>query len=129
MNTTSSVQDLMKSASGRYFAEPRGRWIFRSHSRANYELVPSVGRAKHPAKSRERYEVRGVLPQAGKGVIRHAVGASVPVGCFSVADFQNRILLSCLYPYFNPILRGLRNRRAEARYLACGCDLNGGKIT
>jgi hypothetical protein len=56
MKTTSSVRDLMESASGRYFAEPRGRWVFRGHSRASYELIPSVGRAKHTAKSRERYE-------------------------------------------------------------------------
>jgi hypothetical protein len=56
MKTTSSVEDLMKSASGRYFAEPRGRWIFRGHSQSSYALVPSVGRAKHTAKSRERYE-------------------------------------------------------------------------
>src|SRR5258708_1234156 len=56
MKTTSSVQDLMKAASGRYFAEPRGRWIFRGHSKATYKLVPSVGRAKHTAKSRDRYE-------------------------------------------------------------------------
>jgi hypothetical protein len=56
MKTTSSVQDLLKAASGRYFAEPRGRWIFRGHSKASYKLVPSVGRAKHTAKSRDRYE-------------------------------------------------------------------------
>jgi hypothetical protein len=56
MKTTSSVRDLMESASGRYFAEPRGRWIFRGHSKASYELIPSVGRGKHTAKSRERYE-------------------------------------------------------------------------
>jgi hypothetical protein len=56
MNKTTSVQDLMKSASGRYFSEPRGRWVFRGHSRTNYELVPSVGRDKHTAKSRKRYE-------------------------------------------------------------------------
>jgi FRG domain len=56
MSSVSSVQDLMKLASGRYFSEARGRWVFRGHSKASYELIPSVGRAKHTAKSRERYE-------------------------------------------------------------------------
>ena len=46
----------MSSASGRYFAEPRGRWVFRGHSKASYELIPSVGRNAHTSKSRERYE-------------------------------------------------------------------------
>jgi hypothetical protein len=44
------------TASGRYFAEARGRWVFRGHSKASYELIPSVGRAKHTSKSREKYE-------------------------------------------------------------------------
>jgi hypothetical protein len=46
----------MRSASGGYFAEPRGRWIFRGHSKASYELIPSVGRGKYTAKTRKRYE-------------------------------------------------------------------------
>jgi FRG domain len=56
MGTLTAVRDLLESASGRYFSESRGRWVFRGHSRASYELVPSVGRAKHTARSRERYE-------------------------------------------------------------------------
>jgi hypothetical protein len=46
----------MISASGGYFAEARGRWVFRGHSKTSYELIPSVGRTVHTAKSRERYE-------------------------------------------------------------------------
>jgi hypothetical protein len=56
MASISSVPDLITLASIKYFAEPRGRWVFRGHSKAGYELIPSVGRGKHTAKSRERYE-------------------------------------------------------------------------
>jgi len=56
MEPLTSVQDLIQYATRRYFTEPRGRWIFRGHSKAEYDLVPSVGRYKHTAKSRQRYE-------------------------------------------------------------------------
>lgn len=56
MASISSVTDLVTLASDNYFTEQRGRWVFRGHSNANYELIPSVGRGKHTAKSRERYE-------------------------------------------------------------------------
>jgi hypothetical protein len=56
MPSIDSITELVKLASGKYFTEPRGRWVFRGHSSAKFELIPSVGRAKHTAKSRERYE-------------------------------------------------------------------------
>src|SRR5215471_237952 len=56
MESLTSVQDLIRYATRRYFTEPRGRWIFRGHCKAEYDLVPSVGRNKHTANSRERYE-------------------------------------------------------------------------
>src|SRR5258708_893359 len=43
-------------------------------------------RTRAPSATMIGPSVHGVLPQVGKGVIRRAVGASVPVGCFSVAD-------------------------------------------
>src|SRR6266566_1667455 len=56
MVSIGSVPDLITLASEKYFTEPRGRWVFRGHSKADYGLIPSVGRGKHTAKSRERYE-------------------------------------------------------------------------
>src|SRR5215831_14503351 len=56
MDTINKLRDILTAAAAKYFTEPRGRWIFRGHSKSNYSLIPSVGRAKHTAKSRERYE-------------------------------------------------------------------------
>ena len=56
MASITSVNELVGLASDKYFTEPRGRWIFRGHSKAIFELVPSVGRSIHTARSRERYE-------------------------------------------------------------------------
>lgn len=50
------VQDLLNCTTGQYFTEPRGRWVFRGHSRADFQLVPSVGRATHTSVSRSKYE-------------------------------------------------------------------------
>lgn len=52
----SSVREFMSEAAPRFFAEARGRWVFRGHSDAAYKLLPSVGRGPHTARSRERYE-------------------------------------------------------------------------
>ena len=38
------------------FSSPRGRWVFRGHSKEDYSLIPSVGRGTHTSKSREKYE-------------------------------------------------------------------------
>ncbi len=52
----SSVREFMTEAAPRFFAEARGRWVFRGHSDAAYKLLPSVGRGAHTARSREKYE-------------------------------------------------------------------------
>lgn len=56
MASIKSIIELINLVSTKHFTEPRGRWVFRGHSKANFELIPSVGRAQHTAKSRDRYE-------------------------------------------------------------------------
>lgn len=56
MQTVGSVQDFLVVARQRYFAEPRGRWVFRGHADIAYLLLPSVGRGTHASRSREKYE-------------------------------------------------------------------------
>ena len=51
-----SIATLLDYAAHSYFTQPRGRWVFRGHSSAQYNLVPSVGRDSHTSKSREKYE-------------------------------------------------------------------------
>src|SRR5260370_26257000 len=56
MQPITCVQDLLRLTAARYFIEPRARWIFRGHSDSRYRLIPSVGRAAHVSKSRDKYE-------------------------------------------------------------------------
>lgn len=51
-----SLPQLLTHASNRYFKEPRGRWVFRGHSKSSYELIPSVGRGMHTSRDRLKYE-------------------------------------------------------------------------
>jgi len=56
MENLSSISDLIKFAKEEYFTKARGQWVFRGHSKADYQLIPSVGRAKLASGSREGYE-------------------------------------------------------------------------
>lgn len=38
------------------FSADRGDWVFRGHSKREYELKPSVGRASHTSKTRAKFE-------------------------------------------------------------------------
>lgn len=51
-----SVKTLLDHAYGIYFAEARGRWVFRGHSDIDYKLIPSVGRGQHTSKSLRKHE-------------------------------------------------------------------------
>ena len=56
MAEITSTHDFLENKAGRYFAEPRGRWVFRGHSDVRYKLIPSVGRTKSASVTRTKYE-------------------------------------------------------------------------
>ncbi len=51
-----NVSELLKITSDNYFSKQRGLWVFRGHSDASYNLIPSVGRGKHTSSTIEKYE-------------------------------------------------------------------------
>jgi hypothetical protein len=42
-----TIVEYISFISSRYFNSPRGGWIFRGHSRASHQLIPSAGREKN----------------------------------------------------------------------------------
>jgi hypothetical protein len=56
MRHIETVSQLLDHSSDRYFAEARGRWVFRGHSDSAFELIPSVGRGVHTSRDRRKHE-------------------------------------------------------------------------
>lgn len=56
MKNIVSITGLIKFATEEYFTKARGRWVFRGHSKTEFQLIPSVGRATLSSGSREGYE-------------------------------------------------------------------------
>jgi hypothetical protein len=78
ITTIGCIQDLLNRTSAKYFAEQRGRWVFRGHSKASFQLIPSVGRNPCVSESRSRYEhgLFEIFCREARGHFNHS---SIPV--------------------------------------------------
>ena len=51
-----SLGQFSNQLSERHFREQHGQWVFRGHSSPRFQLIPSIGRAEHTSRSREKFE-------------------------------------------------------------------------
>lgn len=51
-----SLPELLELLSAKQFRQQRGQWVFRGHSSPAFQLVPTIGRAPHTSKAREKFE-------------------------------------------------------------------------
>jgi hypothetical protein len=63
----------MDKAVGKYFALPRGQWIFRGHSKSSFELTPSIARSDHKSKSTRKFEesIFSIFQREAKGYLEN----------------------------------------------------------
>jgi FRG domain len=55
--TICSVEAFLKHVAPTTFSDERGRWVFRGHSKATFDLLPSIARTQHTSKSLEKFEI------------------------------------------------------------------------
>ncbi len=61
------LHDLLRE---RYYTLQRGAWVFRGHSNANHQLIPSVGRLPHTSHNHEKLEA-SLLAMFRRGAVIH----------------------------------------------------------
>jgi len=65
-----TFQELHALLRDRYYTMQRGAWVFRGHSRADYALIPSVGRVSHTSRSYDKLEA-SLLAMFERGALIH----------------------------------------------------------
>jgi hypothetical protein len=68
--TAASFPELHALLRDRYYTMQRGAWVFRGHSRADYTLIPSVGRLSHTSRCHEKLEA-SLLAMFKRGALIH----------------------------------------------------------
>ncbi|WP_374139161.1 MULTISPECIES: FRG domain-containing protein [unclassified Sphingomonas] len=54
--TVDDFQEFFSELQDRFFGERYSEWVFRGHSKANYDLRPAIGREKHTESSFAKFE-------------------------------------------------------------------------
>ena len=68
--TAETLPELLTLLRDSYYTMRRGAWVFRGHSRASYELIPSVGRFPHTSRSYDKLE-SSLLAMFQRGATSH----------------------------------------------------------
>jgi hypothetical protein len=68
--TIHSFTELHSLLHERYYTLRRGAWVFRGHSNAGYQLIPSVGRLRHTSRSYDKLET-SLLAMFRRGAVIH----------------------------------------------------------
>ena len=68
--TVRNLPELHSLLCERYYTWRRGAWVFRGHSNAGYQLIPSVGRLRHTSRSYDKVEA-SLLAMFRRGAVIH----------------------------------------------------------